>query len=332
MEKRAKEERRSQIGYGTTYRKAKGAELQKGPGIGAVLGGQVWVIKPDKKADAGNPCIWMQAGVVEFKTCNNFYSCTTCKYDAGMKKQVEQGKTSSWQDAMRRKSPLERVCRHSLTQRIETRRCAYDYVCSTCDFDQFFEDVWSPKVGTFPREVQEVKGFAVPMGYYFHDGHTWARIESGGLIRVGMDDFALKLLGQADGLDLPLMGKELDGGKPGWGLKRKGNAAGVLSPIDGVITDVNASVRENPGEANREPYGNGWLFVVKTPDLKGAMKRLMPDTDALAWVGEEVSRLEGMIEEVAGPLATDGGFLREDIYGAIPALGWDRLTRSFLRS
>jgi hypothetical protein len=35
-----------------------------------------------------------------------------------------------------------------------------------------------------------------------------------------MDDFALKLLGIADGYDLPLMGKELNPGRPSWGLKR----------------------------------------------------------------------------------------------------------------
>ena len=62
------------------------------------------------------------------------------------------------------------------------------------------------------KEVQRVKGFDVPMGYYFHDGHAWARIESGGYIRIGLDDFALKVLGKADALDLPLMGKELDQG------------------------------------------------------------------------------------------------------------------------
>jgi glycine cleavage system H lipoate-binding protein len=39
----------------------------------------------------------------------------------------------------------------------------------------------------------------------FHEGHTWARIESGGFICIGMDDFAMKLLGEADGFDLPLI-------------------------------------------------------------------------------------------------------------------------------
>jgi glycine cleavage system H lipoate-binding protein len=183
-----------------------------------------------------------------------------------------------------------------------------------------------------PEEFQNVKGFEVPMGYYFHNGHTWARIESGGYIRVGMDDFALKVLGRADALDLPLMGKELDQGTAGWGLKRKDHEADVLSPVGGVIVEVNSEIREKPGKANEEPYGGGWLFLIRTPDIKRSMKHLTVDSESLAWMGQEVNTLEGMIEQVSGPLAADGGYLSDDIYGNLPSLGWDKLTKRFLRS
>jgi glycine cleavage system H lipoate-binding protein len=170
------------------------------------------------------------------------------------------------------------------------------------------------------------------MGYYFHNGHTWVRIESGGYIRIGLDDFALKLLGKADGMDLPNVGQELDADKVGWGLKRKENLADVLSPIGGVITEVNSKIRENPEVANQEPYGEGWVFTVRTPDIKQAAKKLMDDSQSLGWMNQEVGRLEGMIEDVAGPLAADGGFLAQDIYGNLPNLGWDNLTKAFLKT
>lgn len=290
------------------------------------------MVKPDKKATIANPCLWMQAGVVNFKNCNSFYDCVSCKYDLGMQKQVEKGKQLSWQDAMRKKPDLERICRHSLTNRITRRVCAYDYHCATCDFDQLFEDFMTTKTKSIPFEMQQVKGFDVPMDYYFHNGHTWARIESGGYIRIGLDDFSLKLLGEADTLDLPLMGKELDQGNVGWGLKRKGNLADVLSPVDGVIVEVNSKVRENPKLANREPYGDGWLFMVRTPNIKGSVKKLMADTGSLDWMNEEVNTLENMIEDVAGPLAADGGYLQEDIFGNLPDLGWNNLTKTFLKT
>ncbi|MCK7510489.1 MAG: hypothetical protein MZV70_44850 [Desulfobacterales bacterium] len=44
----------------------------------------------------------------------------------------------------------------------------------------------------------------------------------------------------------------------------------MLSPLGGVIVEVNPKVREAPAAANREPYGEGWLFLVRTPDVKDA--------------------------------------------------------------
>jgi glycine cleavage system H lipoate-binding protein len=325
-------DQRSHLGYGSSYKKGAAHDLTGGKDIGAVLGGQVWKIKPDETAKAANPCLWMQAGVAGFKSCNNFYDCTSCKYDLGMKAQVQKGKLSSWQDAMRRRPPLERICRHSLTNRIPCRLCAYDFKCATCDFDQFFEDVLSTKTTTFPADMMQVKGFNVPLDYYFHNGHTWARVESGGYIRIGLDDFALKLLGKADALDLPLTGKELNQGAVGWGLKRKDNLADILSPVGGVIVEVNSRVRENPGLTNHEPYGGGWLFMVHNPNIKKSVKHLMAETDSLDWMNQEVDTLEKMIENVAGPLAADGGYLQEDIFGNVPALGWKDLTKTFLKT
>jgi glycine cleavage system H lipoate-binding protein len=293
---------------------------------------QVWKIKADKSAKGANPCLWMQAGVVKSKECNNYYDCTSCKYDLGLQKKADSGKQLSWQAAMRRKPTLERVCRHSLTNRIANRACAYDYQCATCDFDQYFEDVWTTHAKALPGNIRQVKGFAVPTDYYFHNGHTWARIESGGNIRIGLDDFALKLLGKADALDLPLMGKELDQGKVGWGLKRKDNLADVLSPVNGVIVDVNHRVRETPDVANREPYGAGWLFVVRNPNIKGTVEPLLTDADSLAWMGQEVDILEKMVEDAAGPLAADGGFFQEDIFGNVQKLDWRDLTQTFLKT
>jgi len=323
---------RSQIGYGSSYRRGSRSDMKQEAGIGSVLGGQVWMIKPDKQAQADNPCLWMQAGVVKFKSCNNFYDCTTCKYDHAMQAKAEKGKQISWQDAMRRRPALERVCRHTLTQRISHRACAYDFRCEKCDFDQYFEDILSAKTKSDPTWMTTVKGFDVPRHYHFHNGHTWARIESGGFMRIGLDDFSLKVFGQADGFELPLMGKELNHGEIGWGLKRRDNLADVRAPINGVITEVNARVMEDPGLANREPYGDGWLFLVRTPDIKAAAKKLIGDTESVNWISGEVDVLEEMVTEVAGPLAADGGTFGPDIYGNLPGLDWRKLTQTFLKT
>ena len=51
--------------------------------------------------------------------------------------------------------------------------------------------------------------------------------------------------------------------------------------------------------------------------------------------GQETSADQGSslpAQEQAGPLATDGGFLSDDIYGKLPQLGWEKLTKLFLHT
>jgi glycine cleavage system H lipoate-binding protein len=277
-----------------------------------------------------HPCLWMQAGVVKKKDCNHYYDCATCKYDAGMLKLTATGRHISWQDAMRKHDSLDRTCRHTMTGRADHRACPMNYNCSHCDFDQLFEETLSPAMAHGLGEITDIKGFKLDRSGYFHSGHTWARIEDGGVIRVGMDDFAFKVLGGPDGFDLPLTGKELNQNEAGWGIKQRDNFADVQSPINGIITCVNHGIRKSPTIPEQDPYKDGWLFTVHNSDLKGAVKDLMADEKSCAWLNQEVTALEVMIEEITGPLSADGGYLRSDVYGNLPALGWHNLTRKFL--
>lgn len=278
------------------------------------------------------PCLWMQAGVAAKKNCTNFYDCTTCKYDAAMEKQAKAGKHLSWQDAMRLREGSQRTCRHAMTGRADFRTCPMNYNCSRCDFDQLFEDTISAGTGSDHLNMTDVRGFQIPDGFFFHSGHTWAAVNSGGIIRVGMDDFTFKVLGGPDGFELPLTGQELNRDSAAWGIKRSGNPADILSPVNGVITKVNHKVQKRPDIPSDSPYGDGWLFTVHNSDIKSVIKDLMAQEQSERWLNDEVDTLEKMIEDVAGPLSTDGGLLQRDVFGNLPSLGWHNLTRTFLKS
>lgn len=249
-----------------------------------------------------------------------------------MEKNAAIGKHLTWQEALRSRDSIDRTCRHALTGRAEHRTCAMNYNCSHCDFDQTFEDTLTPGKGRRNTQTKDIKGFKLADGYFFHDGHTWTSIDSGGVIRVGMDDFSFKVLGGPDGFELPLIGQELNQSKPGWGMKRNYNLADVVSPVNGVITKVNPSVYDSPTVTEESPYKDGWLFTVHNSDLKGAVKHLMDDDESVTWLNHEITGLEKMIETVSGPLSADGGLLMRDVYGNLPALGWENLTRRFLKS
>lgn len=77
--------------------------------------GPVWKSHKDVTP---RPCLWMQAGVTGKKSCNQFYDCTGCRYDAAMEKGAAAGRHVSWQEAMRRQPGSQRICRHAMTGRI----------------------------------------------------------------------------------------------------------------------------------------------------------------------------------------------------------------------
>jgi len=297
--------------------------------------------------DATAACFWMQAGVVRRKECKLDYQCPECRFDQVMRQAAQRaaqardagkplsgqaGKIVFWKNKLNERPPWQRPCIHHMKGQIDFKACTNEYRCDSCAFDQYFQDQFTVHAVVNPVDVLNVRGFKIPQGYYLHPGHTWLKIEEGGDVRVGLDDFALRLLGPFDSIDLPLMGKEIDQGRSPFVGTRQNRRARILSPISGVVTDVNPDIREKSGAASRSPYSSGWMVRVHASDLRGDLKRLMIGAETVDFLKGEVDRLYRVIEEEAGPLAADGGDLAADLFGKLPQLKWDRLTRLFLRT
>jgi len=214
--------------------------------------------------------------------------------------------------------------------RIAFRNCTHDYECNKCEFDQYFNDQYSVHAVVSPVDLLDVKGFRVPQGYYFHKGHMWAKLEEGSEVRVGADDFVLRLLGAPDRIEAPLMGKEVRQGSPSVKFFRGENNVKLLSPISGVVTSINPKLRDSGIPANGDPYSDGWIMRIEPDRLRQDLGNLMINEETNSFLETQVDRLYRVIEKTSGPLATDGGNLIRDIYGNMPELGWERLTKEFL--
>jgi glycine cleavage system H lipoate-binding protein len=294
-----------------------------------------------------DPCIWMQAQVVRRKFCNLDYECNACGYDRALqrvsdanRRHIEQGKPLRgkrgkivyWKDKMKERSPGKRPCIHHMKKRIDFRNCTYEYRCGSCEFDQYFSDQLTVHAVVQPVDFLNIEGFRIPHGFYLHRGHAWVKLEEGAEVRVGLDDFALRLLGPLDRIESPLIGKQVKQDQADILLNRDNHAARMLTPISGVITALNPKLREKGGLANQDPYAEGWIARIHADNLRQEMKQLMIADETKGFLGKEVDRLYEVIEETAGPLAADGGGLANDIFGNLPQIGWERLTRTFLRT
>jgi glycine cleavage system H lipoate-binding protein len=181
-----------------------------------------------------------------------------------------------------------------------------------------------------PGALENVFGFQVPTSdYYLHRGHTWAVLEDTGLVRVGLDAFAQKILGPADEVKLPEIGKTYYQDHICLALVRNGKKASFLAPVDGVITEVNPKVRLNPDLIHQDPYGEGWLFRVMPINLQRNLDNLSHGEINADWIDQESLRLINLMESEVGVTVPDGGTFIDDIFGHYPQLGWRPLVQEF---
>jgi glycine cleavage system H protein len=184
-----------------------------------------------------------------------------------------------------------------------------------------------------PRVVPAlVAGFQVPENVRYHAGHTWALSESHEMVRVGMDDFASKLVGKIESIALPQRGRWVRQGQKIWTISRDGKSVDMVSPIEGTITDVNDAVSKNPELARKDPYGEGWMVKVQAPDSKLNFRNLLGGTLARLWTESAAMQLRNKMPAFAGALAQDGGVAVDDLTAHMPDEDWATITREFFLS
>jgi len=177
-----------------------------------------------------------------------------------------------------------------------------------------------------------VAGFQVPENVRYHGGHTWAMSESQDLIRVGMDDFASKLVGKIENIALPQRGRWVRQGQKVWTIFRDGKSVDMVSPIEGTVTDVNDATAKNPDLARKDPYGEGWLLKVQAPDAKINFRNLLGGELARLWTEASAIRLQSKIPGMATALAQDGGVAVDDLTAHMPDEDWAAVTKEFFLS
>ena len=171
--------------------------------------------------------------------------------------------------------------------------------------------------------------FHVPAEVHLHPGHTWARLEGDGLVSVGIDDFAHKLVGPAT-VELPAVGTHVAQGEPAIELRDEDRGVPMLSPVDGTVVAVNPRIRAH-GELE-DPYGAGWLFKVKAPRLAANFRQLQAEAPAQRMLDAAGDTLALRLAPELGQVLQDGGTPVHGIARAVAGEGWEALAREHFRT
>lgn len=180
-----------------------------------------------------------------------------------------------------------------------------------------------------PRLIPNVvAGFEVPDNLRYHPGHTWALSESPDLVRVGIDDFAAKLGGDASSIDIPERGQWIRQGQRIISMHKDGRQIDLVSPIEGTVVDVNRNALDDPKLTHKDPYGDGWLLTVNSPDSTTNFRNLLGGSTARKWMDDAAARLRA-IASPAITTAQDGGMVVDNVIAQLPDKEWDKLTKEF---
>jgi len=132
-------------------------------------------------------------------------------------------------------------------------------------------EVWA---GPPTPRLQREYGFSIPEGYCFHPGHTWVLREAPETARVGLDSFASNLVGKIDRIEVMGLNRWVRQGQKLMTVFSGGQSLNLLSPVEGVVTAINHDVVTDPSLITQDPYRNGWIAMVKSPDLATNQKNL----------------------------------------------------------
>ena len=89
-----------------------------------------------------------------------------------------------------------------------------------------------------------------------------------GLIRIGITDYAQKELGDIVFVELPEPEQSYTAGEECAVVESVKSASDIYCPVNGEIVEVNQALDETPEKINTDPYGSGWIFVLRPEDLE----------------------------------------------------------------
>jgi glycine cleavage system H protein len=114
----------------------------------------------------------------------------------------------------------------------------------------------------------------IPEGLYYTREHEWMKIENE-KCRVGITDYAQKSLHEVVYVDLPGVGKALSQNVTFGTVESVKAVSELYSPIFGDVAERNEKLIESPELVNQDPYGAGWIVIVKPSRLQDDLKALL---------------------------------------------------------
>ena len=117
----------------------------------------------------------------------------------------------------------------------------------------------------------------------YHEGHAWVR-EDGEELTIGVSQYAADEMGEIIFAELPEEGTEIERDEPYGSIESAKAVEDLIAPVSGTVVRRNEAAIDAPETINDEPYGDGWLIVVRAEE-DGGLDSLLTADEYRAHVG-----------------------------------------------
>jgi len=235
-------------------------------------------------------CVWMEAGIVLYKLCDYKYECEKCPFDQVLRKPTDNSVAPA-------RSPGE----ESHSQRKSIKK------------DPGKDVPTGPEAVDFDRVFQRFHGIRVKGDLFYHRGHTWVDVEGPQSVKVGIDDFASRLLLGIKMVVLPSPRNGIDRGQACCWIIEQDGTLPITAPLTGSVVTVNSQISKEPHLITTSPYEQGWLMRIHPENLQRDLKYLYREDDVFPRYRRDIAKVRDTFEsllrgkEKLGPTLCDGG-------------------------
>jgi len=121
----------------------------------------------------------------------------------------------------------------------------------------------------------KVNTYDIPENYYYIKEHEWVLIENADTAKFGITDYAQKALREITYFYAGKKGAKVKRMETICKIESRKCAAEILSPLSGVVLRFNNALSEDPGIINQDPYGKGWITIIRPTSLDKELEKLL---------------------------------------------------------
>ncbi len=136
-----------------------------------------------------------------------------------------------------------------------------------------------------------IKGYNMPDELYYHEEDSWARVD-GTKVTVGMTDFFQKEAGDIVFVDLPDEEDEVSQGEVCGKIQSRKWIGNLIAPLSGEIVEINEDLEDDTSLVNTDPYGKGWIIVIKSSDLDSELEDLIHGDAVISFIERQIKKAE----------------------------------------